>query len=477
MLKENSDELKAGILIDHLPQTFRDAVEVTRKFNIHYLWIDCLCIIQDSTDDWNKEALQMSQVYQHAICNIAATGAVDSTKGLFFEKNLHLLRPCKVSIRGRQATTDTETVYIVDPNFWYGRLEEAPLIQRAWVVQERLLAKRVLHFNRDQLYWECQQTSACEIFPAAMPKCMMFEGKFKDIVPNTGIPETASKGPISPLTSREVIWRRVLSSYSRAQLSNPNDREAALSGIMKVLEGVFDDTCIAGLWRKGLPAQLAWNALPSATSTSTYRAPSWSWLSIDGEIEAYAPLAMKETDGGHLLQPRYVVAELKHIAITRAGESALSPITSGFIRLRGMLHPVTWGKDHAARGGNFAGLYVEGHQGDWDTDILGYFDGSGLAAEGSGWIMQIFVERKSQLYGYGLVLRRYPDGVFRRIGYFESDYSSAWYLLSKRHQAMMEGEKNFSEKSAAEVVDGTSSSSLQTESASEDDEEQTIAII
>lgn len=90
---------------------------------------------------------------------------------------------------------------------------------------------------------------------------------------------------------------------------------------------------------------------------------------------------------------------------------------------------------------------------------------------------EIFVERKSQLYGYGLVLRRNPDGVFRRIGYFESDYSSAWYLLSKRHQAMMEGEKSFSEKSAAEVVDGTSSSSLQTESASKDDEEQTIVII
>jgi hypothetical protein len=133
LLKENSDELKAGILTDHLPQTFSDAVEVTRKFNIHYLWIDSLCIMQDSIDDWNKEALQMSQVYQHAICNIAATGAVDSTKGLFCDKNLHLLRPCNVSIRGRQATTDTETVYIVDPNFWCGRLEEAPLIQRAWL--------------------------------------------------------------------------------------------------------------------------------------------------------------------------------------------------------------------------------------------------------------------------------------------------------------------------------------------------------
>ncbi|PMD26175.1 heterokaryon incompatibility [Hyaloscypha hepaticicola] len=131
LLKKNADELKVGILIDHLPQTFRDAVEVTRKFNIHYLWIDSLCIIQDSIDDWNKEALQMSQVYQHAICNIAATGAVDSAKGLFFDKNLHLVRPCKVSIPARQATTGTETRYIVDPEFWHGRLEKAPLIRQA----------------------------------------------------------------------------------------------------------------------------------------------------------------------------------------------------------------------------------------------------------------------------------------------------------------------------------------------------------
>ncbi|PMD26174.1 hypothetical protein NA56DRAFT_338755 [Hyaloscypha hepaticicola] len=193
-----------------------------------------------------------------------------------------------------------------------------------------------------------------------MPECMMRDGKFKGIVPNTVIPEMASKEPINPLTSREAIWRRVLSSYSRAQLSNPDDREAALSGIMKVLEGVFADTCIAGLWRKELPAQLAWKALPFATSTQTYRAPSWSWLSIDGEIEAYASPATKETDSGSLLLPRYVVAELKHIAITRAGESALSPITSGFIRLRGMLHPVTWEKGDATRNGTSL-LDLEGH--------------------------------------------------------------------------------------------------------------------
>ncbi len=475
LLKKNSDDLKAGILINHLPQTFRDAVEVTRKFNIHYLWIDSLCIIQDSIDDWNKEALRMSQVYQHAICNIAATGAVDSTKGLFFGKNLHLVRPCKVSIAARHATTDTETVYIVDANFWNSRLEQAHLLQQAWVVQERLLAKRVLHFNRDQLYWECQQTSACEIFPAAMPECMMIDGKFKDIVPNTGISEMAPKGLISPLTYREVIWRRVLYSYTRAQLSNPDDREAALNGIMKVLAGVFADTCIAGLWRKGLPAQLAWRAMPSATSTPTYRAPSWSWLSMDGEIGAYAAPATKETDSSSLLLPRYVVAELKHISITRAGVSALSPITSGFIRLRGMLHPVIWKTYGASRRNPTAMLNVEGERDDF---VLGHFDGRELAAEESGWIMQIVVERQSgRFYGHGLLLRRNADGIFRRIGHFSSHYPGAGYLISKRHQSMMDGEKDFRENSAAEVIDGTSSSILQTQSASEDDEEQTIVII
>jgi hypothetical protein len=205
----------------------------------------------------------------------------------------------------------------------------SPIDTTGMVVQERLLAKRVLHFNRDQLYWECQQTSACEIFPAAMPTCMMFEGKFKDIVPNTGIPEKASKGPINSKKSREVIWGRVLSSYSRAQLSNPNDKEAALSGIMKVLEGVFDDTCIAGLWRKGLPAQLAWNALPSATSTPTYRAPSWSWLSIDGEvaageIEAYAPPAMKETQAHSYYEGWGKCSESNHIRVYQIERHATS---------------------------------------------------------------------------------------------------------------------------------------------------------
>jgi len=68
-----------------LPETFRDAVQVTRELGIRYLWIDSLCIIQDKHDcrDWYHEANLMDKVYLHSYCNISAADANDSTGGLF----------------------------------------------------------------------------------------------------------------------------------------------------------------------------------------------------------------------------------------------------------------------------------------------------------------------------------------------------------------------------------------------------------
>jgi hypothetical protein len=111
------DEFKAGILIDDLPQTFRDAVDVTRRLKVPYLWIDSLCIIQNTIEDWNKEALQMSAVYQHAICNVAATGALDCTKGLFFKQDLFALRPCKVQVPACQSPAKSKNIYILNQKF------------------------------------------------------------------------------------------------------------------------------------------------------------------------------------------------------------------------------------------------------------------------------------------------------------------------------------------------------------------------
>src|SRR3978361_980413 len=66
--------------IEQLPRTFRDAIEIGRNLNIEYLWIDSLCIVQDSNEDWEREAAAMSKVYSHAVVTIAV-GVTDHSDG------------------------------------------------------------------------------------------------------------------------------------------------------------------------------------------------------------------------------------------------------------------------------------------------------------------------------------------------------------------------------------------------------------
>ncbi|KAF2434552.1 heterokaryon incompatibility, partial [Tothia fuscella] len=53
-----------------------------------YLWIDSLCIVQDSTSDWQQESSIMGKVYSSAYCSIAAVGAKNGNEGLFSDRNL-----------------------------------------------------------------------------------------------------------------------------------------------------------------------------------------------------------------------------------------------------------------------------------------------------------------------------------------------------------------------------------------------------
>ena len=79
-----SEMLFSGFNEDMLPQSFQDAVPVTRQLGIPFLWIDSLCIFQDSANGWEKESQQMGEVYSCAYCTFAATGARDSSEGFFF---------------------------------------------------------------------------------------------------------------------------------------------------------------------------------------------------------------------------------------------------------------------------------------------------------------------------------------------------------------------------------------------------------
>ena len=122
--------MKHSIKLHTLSQTFQDAFTVTRALGLQYIWIDALCIIQDSQDDWQVESAQMCNIYSNSFCNIAATASVDGSGGLFRQRDItHSIRPLSVRV-GNKAYK------ITDGELWKREIEEAPLNRRAWVCQD-----------------------------------------------------------------------------------------------------------------------------------------------------------------------------------------------------------------------------------------------------------------------------------------------------------------------------------------------------
>ncbi|KAL5316961.1 hypothetical protein ACEPPN_016013 [Leptodophora sp. 'Broadleaf-Isolate-01'] len=79
-------EFKNAIVVRELPQTLRDAILVTRKLGIRYLWIDALCIIQDSDSDKARELTQMPSIYKNALLTVSAAIAEDCEKGFLHDR-------------------------------------------------------------------------------------------------------------------------------------------------------------------------------------------------------------------------------------------------------------------------------------------------------------------------------------------------------------------------------------------------------
>ena len=342
------DRFHQGFTFAELPPTFQDAVMVTRALGVNFLWIDALCIIQDSDADWQHEATMMSQVYSNSICNISALDAQDSTGGLFFDRETSNIPYCTVTARRK---FKRKRVYqCAYTHFWSDSVQYAPLTRRAWVLQERLLAPRVLHFGKRQLLWECNELRACELWPAGMraphspfsgdAKSNMFSEGFggekfsKDLFAT--ILQGGSDDALYSLR-KDATWNDLVEYYTKCNLTMSKDKLVAISGIVKRLQPLFKTEYLAGLWRDDLLRQLLWHVefheerrRPLAgEKRPEYRAPSWSWASID------APIGQPQLN-----------AEVVHMAtiieahVTPVTEDATGQVADGYVRLRAPLFPV-----------------------------------------------------------------------------------------------------------------------------------------
>lgn len=328
LLTNNVAQLSDTLDLSLLPQTFLDAMQVAQSLDIHYIWIDTLCILQDSPEDWRYEASRMFEVYLYAYLNIAATKAEDATKGLFAERDSALLAPIVKLDHGPRPGN----FQLLDRKYWSHMVDEAVLNQRAWVLQERLLSSRTLHFASDQIIWDCCESVHFETFQDQLDE------RARRVIGPTG-PKCNQNLFSMQATDAENgdKWLEVVHSYSKSLLSFQSDKLFALSGLVKQFETSFRDSYYAGMWKRSMLFHLTWYIQDSSKTNreqSESRAPSWSWLVYDGAV--LIPTAEQTPDAGY---ERVKLAEIVDVDVTQV-RSDIGDIFQGYLDLRASLTPL-----------------------------------------------------------------------------------------------------------------------------------------
>ncbi|KAK5989228.1 hypothetical protein PT974_10732 [Cladobotryum mycophilum] len=271
------EEHRRGIKVTSLPKTIQDAVVIAQHLGLRYLWVDALCIIQDDVKDWEREAQQMARIYANAYLSISALGAKDTSQGC--------LAPRQISQKVVPLDYDDENntrhrvfaTIVTQQEMGTKRrdLGGYPASERGWILQERILAQRTLHLGNDQMYFECGWGFQSEDGYAeprdSQPSSLKHDSEFFD-------------GDMAgSLFAGFEGWARLVKIYGMRYLTNDSDKLPAFSGIAKRYEALLDDIYVAGLWKGRLIDDLHWVAEFWRTPPD-YRAPSWSWMSIDGPI-------------------------------------------------------------------------------------------------------------------------------------------------------------------------------------------------
>ncbi|KAK4116053.1 HET-domain-containing protein, partial [Canariomyces notabilis] len=267
---ENYGPRKRGFSYDELPKTFQDAVQVTRALQKQYLWIDALCIIQEGPDcDWESEAKVMADIFAGAYCTIAASSATGWGDG-FLE-----LQSDPPDI-GAQDTPSTPTGCTCD---FYKDVDEGALMKRAWVLQERVLSRRIIHFTAAHTYCECGDGVLCEQLTKLTPPY----GKKYFILDPSFPSRLRESGYIRTVEFIQFLFER----YSTSGLSYATDRDVAIHSLVKHMGQVLGTDGRYGIFRCFFGHLLLWRrTTENKTPQIDYKrfVPSWSWMAYPGGI-------------------------------------------------------------------------------------------------------------------------------------------------------------------------------------------------
>jgi hypothetical protein len=300
-LQSHQEELPKDIA-----PTFRDAMEVTRQLGFQYLWIDSLCIIQDDAEEWRRESRIMGDIFSGASVTIAAVDSVDKNgtdHGILLRQPNPLAVTIRLPFDRKPLSALSERIFGVNDGVYvwkykwlarrssiddaiyeqntitlrpritalHQRVKRSQWYKRAWVLQERLLAHRIIYFMKEKVYWSCFSQTHEE------------EG---------GDPTVAIRSSLFSISKQSLSqrWRTTVSEYVNCNISLNSDRLVAIEGISRILGTCSSLKVHAGILDEENAESLLWHTKHEPLEKfSDFHAPSWTWASLDGIISFDIP--------------------------------------------------------------------------------------------------------------------------------------------------------------------------------------------
>ncbi|KAI0851665.1 heterokaryon incompatibility protein-domain-containing protein [Daldinia vernicosa] len=422
--KETKDEhSKVGIVVHSMPQTFQDAIEVVRKLGIRYLWIDALCIIQDIPEDWEAESVKMCDIFANSYITVSAAISTSSSESFLQRPQRNLLNlPFRSSL-----IPDVCGIYSIQLDGRNGSPKNIDLSHtmwhsRAWVWQEQIMSTRQLIFAEKGFQFRCNNGIRLERGPT------------------TNDPEMSLNGGSNNIN----YWKVLLKEFTNRNISFPKDRLAAVSGVAKYIQNFQEEAgssmkYLGGLWLDSefekFCAHLLWvceKPAPSYKHMSAcllneeqYCAPSWSWASRD-----------KGVDFRWKSRPAFQV--MRHDLQPACSDAMVRVKYGSSIVLRGLVGQPP-AIPNSGRFNDTAGRWSSR----WDAvtpDGTLYFwldwmpskeDPQEIDRQSNLELFLTSIEPNLDADGkrsaYGLLLLKFEDGHYRRVGMFQHHGDIEWF--------------------------------------------------
>lgn len=254
LLRSNVEEFQDELPDDDIPQTITDAMWLSRKLGLKYLWVDRLCIVQDDEEQKEAHVKHMAFVFTNAYLTIVAAHG-DVYTGLL---PLNSRRPSSAKKGSHEEL-----------------LRESKWNTRCWTLEEHLYSRRCAFFFEDAVTWECH----CETWQGS-PQSVIVKIRGRQGC-DAGPPSTAAYAyRHSPWPDLDE-YARIAMDYSSRRVSTVDDTLRAFSGITHMLSRTFPGGFLYGMPLMFLDIALLWRPQASMRRRAMSRPPflpSWTWM-------------------------------------------------------------------------------------------------------------------------------------------------------------------------------------------------------